>query len=69
MIDNESKADKSKVADAEDKAEMGDIEDSNDLTEAEGSKGTEAVHNESKKAKRVKYEMQKKVNRAKLQKW
>ena len=54
VVDNESKADKSRVADAEDKAETCDVEDSNDLTEAEGGKVTEAVHNESKKAEKSK---------------
>ena len=62
---DESKEDKRAVADVEDslvtegehdkvedKTEMGDIEDSNDSTEAEVAKGTEAVHNESKKAEK-----------------
>ena len=40
------------MAGVEDKTEMGDIEDSHDLTEAEGGKVTESVHNESKKAEK-----------------
>ena len=48
----ESKENKREVADVEDKTEMGGIEDSHDLTETEGGKVTEAVHNESKKAEK-----------------
>ena len=48
----ESRKDKREVAGVEDKTEMGDIEDSHDLTEAEGGKVMESVHNESKKAEK-----------------
>ena len=59
---DESKEDKSEVSDVEDslvtegehnnvedKTEMGDVEDTNNLTQAEGGKVAEAVHNKAKR--------------------